>query len=254
MMDRKRLLGGGACLSFLSACGLGVVGTLEPLPTDAGVPGEAGSIVPPVSRDDAGAQTIDAALDAASDVGVDVAEATEPFVTISSAALPATANLSEEGTLDWIDWNGAGDSTRKAPVTNLIGALSRVGTTSGPVYPCTFSWTDGQTSSPGPTKYEYFTGGGSVAFDVAASAKPRILTLYFGAYFSQAQLTVTLSDGPQTASDTMLDNPTSSIVGRRFVVTYAAKSSAAKLRVDWSRIKSYDGASTFSVAGAALRE
>lgn len=253
-MARRRVVSivGGLSALTIGACGLDVVG-VDSLATDAGTLADTGSLSAPGSKDDAGAASTDAGSSPVTDAAGDAPVVAEPYVKISSGEVPATANLSNEGTLDWVNWDGAGSSTRKAPVVGLIGALSGTGTTSGPNYPCTFSWTDGETPSSGPTKYEYFTGG-NVSFDVAASSKPRILTLYFGAYYAQVKLTASLSDGGQSASVSSLDNATSSIVGRRFVVEYAAKSSSATLKIDWSRIKSYVTGSTVSVSAAALRE
>jgi hypothetical protein len=167
-------------------------------------------------------------------------------------SLTTTANLTAEGTADWIHW---GDSVlnRKAGVTAQISNYTVVG--SGPVNgysndPRALSWTDGAPTPSGSNNngsYINFTGNG-FSFTVPADTSPRNLTVHLGGWASGARFTAHLSDGsaPDFVDST---TPPSGQYDRNYALTYNASSAGQTLKISWVLISS---AGNVTLNGAAL--
>jgi hypothetical protein len=177
-------------------------------------------------------------------------------VNIANPTVPSTANLTSEGTLDWVSF--ANDPVfRKASPAATITNLPSAGTLSSSLfYPCTFAWTDeknGNAPPAAPQKYQYF-GSGEVAFDAPATTTTRTLSLYVSTYAGDAILTATLTDGAKATSSTFV-NQQASIAASFYVVTFIALSTSSTLHVSWKISTATVSATTptASIGAVALR-
>ncbi len=121
--------------------------------------------------------------------------------------VPILNNLTLEGNLDWVRWDGSASTSRKDTLPNLLDPnLTLLGggtqtTLSGPI---SFGWTDGYDSSSGTPVSPGTNYGGVIAqglngsgfeFTVKADTTPRLLRVYAGVRLGTNVLTATLSDG-----------------------------------------------------------
>lgn len=192
-------------------------------------------------------------------------------VTVNGAALAGTtqsqgslsvvsntsrslANLSAEGTTDWIHW---GDSTviRKSTSQAPLSDYSVVGGGSVQHYMNDLrplSWTDGSPvgSSSANTNGIYIRNAGNgFSFAAPADTTTRTLNIHVGGWNSSGTLTARLSDG--SAPD--FTDTTSVATGqydKNYTLTYHALSSGQNLTVTWTMA---GGSGNVTLNGAALQ-
>jgi hypothetical protein len=161
-------------------------------------------------------------------------------LTVTSRDLLAfeTIDLTTVGTLDWAAWGLSlfTDFDDKAGVTSQITNYIALGTSTGSgEYGNNnegFTWTDGTPTldATNTTTGIYVSGpGAGYEVDVPATATPRILTMYVGAYLATAHFEASLSDGsaPYYVDESF---STTNVNGsdRDYTVTYAAPSPGPK--------------------------
>jgi len=182
----------------------------------------------------------------------------------SQDAAPASANLTTEGTADWIEWGDkpagnanndyTGDYNRKANVTPQISTFNPVGygTESqsgggGTV----LTWSDGTPAQSGTNNGQgvYVSGNGNnppssgsgFQFKVSADTSTRELRVYVDASKARGRLTASLSDnsGPVYSDDSL--SSTSGTTAGVYTLYYRATSPGQTLTVDWETAVDYAG-------------
>lgn len=149
-----------------------------------------------------------------------------------------TADLSSEGSVDWVHWgkDSAGSVNRKAGALTQIGALTGVGGTparyDGSADRTGYTWSGGTPTASATTHAGLYIGGKGKGFELTAPADTieRTLVLYLGGFRSSATLSATLSDSsaPEVVHEVKdLANP----FDRRVAITYRAGSAGQTLRV-----------------------
>ncbi len=182
----------------------------------------------------------------------------------SQDAAPASANLTTEGTTDWIEWGdqSAGatnndyttDYNRKAGVAPRISTFNPVGygTESQAAGGGTvLTWSDGTPTQSGTNNGQgiYVSGNGNnppssgsgFQFKVSADTLTRELRVYVDASKARGRLTASLSDnsGP-VYSDDSLSNTSGTTAGV-YTLYYRAASPGQTLTVDWETAVDYGG-------------
>jgi hypothetical protein len=170
----------------------------------------------------------------------------------SGNSLATTANLTAEGTADWIHWGDAA-LNRKSGVTALISNYTVMGSGSVPNYsndPRALSWTDGTPTPTGSNNNGVYINslGNGFSFTAPADTSTRILTVHVGGWLSGGTLTAHLSDN--SATD-FVDSttPASGQYDRNYTLTYSAASAGKLLTVTWVATS---GAGNVTMNGAAL--
>ena len=176
---------------------------------------------------------------------------------MSSTSSAIDANLTSEGSLDWVHW-GDGSLIRKAGGGTQLSRYTVVG--SGPVNryandPRTMRWTNGTpTASSSSNRNGVFITGVGNGFAIVAPADTttRTLTVHVGGWASGGRLTAHLSDG--SAVDFVDTTPTATgQYDRNYTLTYSAGSSGQTLRVTWmAATDGWGGYGNVTVNGAAL--
>jgi hypothetical protein len=170
----------------------------------------------------------------------------------SSTSSSAAANLTTEGTLDWVHW-GIDGLDRKAGVTAQLSNYSIVGFGPATSYGNdlrSLSWSDGSPTSSSlvNTTGLFISGvGQGFSFSAPADGTARTLTVHVGGWFSSGTLTAHLTDG--SAPD--FTNVTSMAFGQfdqNYTLTYQSASTAT-LIVTWSMAA---GTGNVTLNGAAL--
>jgi hypothetical protein len=174
-------------------------------------------------------------------------------LTGSGNSLSTAANLTLEGTTDWVHW---GDTAlnRKSGVTPKISNYAIVGSGTVSNYNSdvrALSWSDGTplAASAGNTKGLYIDySGHGFTFTVPADAGTRTLTLHVGGWQSGGTLTAHLSDG--SAPDYV---DTAATAGgsydRNYTLTYNAAAAGQTLKISWVMAS---GSGNVTLSGAAL--
>ncbi len=182
----------------------------------------------------------------------------------SQDAAPASANLTTEGTTDWIEWgdqpagntnnNYSGDYNRKANVAPRISTFNPVGygvesqaAGGGTV----LTWSDGTPTQSGTNSGMgvYVSGNGNnppssgsgFQFKVPADTSTRELRVYVDASKARGRLTASLSDnsGPVYSDDSLSNQ--SGTTGGVYTLYYRAASAGQTLTVDWETAVDYGG-------------
>jgi hypothetical protein len=173
-------------------------------------------------------------------------------LTGSGNSATGPANLTAEGTTDWVHWGDA-SLNRKSGVTPQIGNYTIVG--SGPVIsytndPRALTWSDGAPTAGGNNNdglYINFLQNG-FSFTVPADTNTRNLTVHVGGWLSGGTLTAHLSD--RSAAD-YVDNttPMNGQYDRNYTLSYHAASAGQKITISWVATS---GAGNVTLNGAAL--
>jgi hypothetical protein len=149
----------------------------------------------------------------------------------------AAANLTTEGSADWVHWGDA-SLNRKAGVSAQISSYTGVGSGAVLKYsndPRPVSWTDGTptTSSIGNTDGTYVNGTqNGFSFTAPADTGSRTLIVHVGGWRSGGTLTAHLSDG--SAADFVDAAPfVNAPYDRNYTLTYKAGSAGQTLTVTW---------------------
>jgi len=165
------------------------------------------------------------------------------------------ANLTLEGTSDWIHW---GDSSlnRKATGGSQLSSFTAIGTTNLLTYsndPRPLNWTDGNptvTSTNNPNGVYFPYAGDGFSFTAPADTTVRTLVVHAGGYFSVARLTAHLSDS--SAADYVdITSPNTTLYDRNYTLTYSAASAGQTLTVSWVEVTDL-GAGNVDLNAAAL--
>jgi len=182
----------------------------------------------------------------------------------SQDAAPASANLTAEGTTDWIEWGDqpagntnsdyTGDYNRKANVAPRISTFNPVGygTESQAAGGGTvLTWSDGTPTQSGTNNGQgvYVSGNGNnppssgsgFQFKVSADTMTRELRVYVDASKARGRLTASLSDnsGPVYSDDSL--SSTSGTTAGVYTLYYRAASPGQTLTVDWETAVDYGG-------------
>ncbi|MDR3426923.1 Ig-like domain-containing protein [Silvimonas sp.] len=173
-------------------------------------------------------------------------------ITGSGTSATTTANLTTEGTADWVHWGDAA-VTRKAGVSAQISNYSVIGTGTPKAYANDvrgLSWTDGTPTATGNNKNGLFlnNAGNGYSFTAPAGLTPRTLTVHVGGYNTSGSLVAHLSDG--SAPDFVDTTP--QVAGqydRNYTLTYTAASEGQTLTVYWEAL---GGSGNVALSGAAL--
>jgi len=171
---------------------------------------------------------------------------------------PSTVDLTQEGQTDWVHWGANGPTTpdRKKNGSGLSNYSTTPNTFTPSTYnnnPVSFSWSDGTpTASNDGTPTGIYSAGVGKGFTLTALADttPRLLRLYVGVYQSTGKLTVEISDGSGTWTDTSIQNTLDTTDGV-YVIRYKAKSANQSIRVTWTQLDG-DGNVTLQAATLAL--
>jgi prepilin-type N-terminal cleavage/methylation domain-containing protein/prepilin-type processing-associated H-X9-DG protein len=172
-----------------------------------------------------------------------------PQLTIAIAAPPATVDLTAEGTLDWITWNGAATTNfiRKNVTPQKISTFSIVAGTpshqagTGGADP-KIAWSDGTpTASGGPvTDNLYVNGvGNGFSLTVPAEITPHTLRVYLGVYTGSGitltgKLQASLSDNSATVAPETSITTSGGAIYKTATLTYSAASTAQTLTISWT--------------------
>ena len=173
----------------------------------------------------------------------------------ASATASATANLTAEGSGDWVHWGDETGTSHKAGVLTQISDPSPIGVAPQPYKndPRAISWNDGQTTpimtgnTSGVVVYGMNMGH---TFTVPADRQLRVITIHAGGSNSAGKLVAHLSDG--SAPDYV--ETTSPVIGsydRNFTLKYQAALPGQTLRITWTQT-TRTGGITLSAASLAV--
>ncbi len=173
-------------------------------------------------------------------------------LTGSGTSAAGNANLTAEGTNDWVHW-GDGSLTRKAGVTPQISDYSVVGSGGVSFYsndPRALSWNDGTPTASGTNNNGVYINAlqNGFSFTAPADGGTRVLTVHVGGWLSGGTLTAHLSD--KSAAD-FVDSttPANGQYDRNYTLTYNAASAGQTLTVSWVTTS---GGGNVTLNGAAL--
>ncbi|GIE99324.1 hypothetical protein Ari01nite_67890 [Paractinoplanes rishiriensis] len=164
-----------------------------------------------------------------------------PLLTLATTAVPATVNLSAEGSLDWVHW-GLANARSLNRKSGGSGAIRDLGGTSRGRYdtnPQRFSWSGGTptgSASGTPTGVYTCGAGGNFALQVSASPTTRTLHFYAGAWLARGQLTARL--GGETVSGSVTDRDASTTTAR-FVIRFRA-AAGTNLSITWTTAETFN--------------
>ena len=173
-----------------------------------------------------------------------------PYLIGVGSASTAAANLTTEGTADWIHW---GDSSlnRKLGGGSLISDESVVVPGTALLYSDdqrSLSWTDGTPTSTSAGDTAGIFNSYGFSFTVPADTQPRTLVVYAGGNNSAGAFTATLSDASAAAFVATMPL-TSGEYDRNFTLTYEAGLPGQTLTVTWVKTS---GSGYVTLSGAAL--
>jgi hypothetical protein len=173
-------------------------------------------------------------------------------LTGSGTSSSAAADLTAEGSADWVHW-GDGTVNRKAGVTPQLSTYTSVGGGGVLTYgndPRPVSWTDGTPagSSANNTDGVFVPGTGQgFSFTAPADTTKRTLVVHVGGWLSAGQLTAHLSDN--SAPDYVdITTTANGQYDRNYTLIYSAASSGQTLTVSWT-MNSGSGNVTLNAAG-----
>ena len=165
------------------------------------------------------------------------------------------ANLTTEGTADWVHW-GDPVPNRKAGVRAQISPYLPLGTAAALQYandPRPLSWTDGLptvSSTNNQSGLYVFGVQNGYSFTVPADSNSRSLIVHVGGWLSGGTLTAHLSDG--SAPDFADVSPyVNGAYNRNYTLTFTAASAGQSLTVTWVMSVGI-GNGNVSLQGAAL--
>ena len=166
----------------------------------------------------------------------------------------ASADLTAEGTADWIHWGDAA-LQRKAGGGAQISNYSVIGGMGVGAYGNDLrrlSWTDG---TPTPSSVDNTNGlfvysvGNGFTFTAPADTTPRTLTVHVGGFNSGATLQACLTDG-SALPFTDVAPADSGQYDRNYTLSYRASAPGQALRVTWTMTSG--GVGNVTLNGAAL--
>ena len=166
-------------------------------------------------------------------------------VTVSET-MPASVNLTAEGTGDWISGKRVnGSVTRKSGVYPAIGLTSPEARDMYD-YRTSFSWTDGTNGSTNGTNDGiYHWGNGDFVITVPVTEKEETLKLYLGGWCSTSKLEIYDETGKEVNSYEF-SNPSSSYY--RVVTVTLSADKPSKLYAKYSKVDSGGGNTVFAAA------
>ena len=171
-----------------------------------------------------------------------------------SALLSSTADLSAEGTIDWIHL-GETPPNRKAGINRLLPDLVPI--TENPVHFYSndlraVSWNDGSpvSASSGNRNGLYINGTGSgFSLQAPASLTAKTIRVHLGGFSSGARLTATLSDSSASSYVDEVPYADGQYI-RDYVITFRSATPNQTLNLSWT-MTSGGGNVTFNAASLA---
>lgn len=210
----------------------------------------------PAPKRDAGGPT-----DAGSDVVVDAMEAAAPSsVTMAIASSPNSVNLTNEGTIDWIEWGEDGTivpsrKVQPAGTANdiedvvITGASTAVMTQSDDSFKPAEIWNNGTPHAVDNGNHEagfaYITTAAiadvdlALDFKVKSSPTPRSFALYVSTVRVKASVEATFGDGRAVAAAQTIDAPPGNAQFSRILFTFSS-ADAATLQVKYKITQRYE--------------
>jgi hypothetical protein len=173
--------------------------------------------------------------------------------------VPATVNLSAEGTRDWVHWGQDGTFSLERDQDGGFAILE--GAPTAPRFrhalsPQRFSWTKGdpvERSDGTPTGIR--TCGKNNGFTITAPAgtTTRTLRLYVGAVAAKGRLEARLTTGAVRAVTTTIEQRDATLATSMITLTYRAPKSAL-LQLNWTTQEVYgSGCGGVALEAATLR-
>ena len=170
-----------------------------------------------------------------------------PIAAATIAGAGGTADLTAEGSGDWMHWGDLTGLSHKAGVLTQISDATPIGAAPQPYTndPRSISWSDGQTTpaATGNTNGIMVSGlNMGHAFTVAADRTLRVITIHAGGSNSAGRLVAHLSDGsaPDYVETT---NPVIGPYDKNITLKYQAASPGQKLRITWTQTTRTGGVS-----------
>jgi hypothetical protein len=163
-------------------------------------------------------------------------------------ALPASVNLTIEGSRDWVHWGLATNNllNRKAGVTAQVGDFAKIGSSPVEIYGdnyTAFNWSDGTpTAATNNITRGVFTTGVANGFEIVlpADTTARTARIYVGLYGAQGNFQAWLSDYSASAyANTTLSNFFGNDYGV-YTLTYLAASPGQTLHVRYRSLRLFD--------------
>jgi hypothetical protein len=175
--------------------------------------------------------------------------------TLTGSGTNATtvANLTSEGSVDWVHWGDAA-LNRKAGVAAELSTYTELGAGQAQTYandPRGLSWTDGTpTATATADTNGVFASGvqSGFSFTAPADTSTRNLTVHVGGYASSGTLTASLSDG-SAANFVATTSAATGAYDENYTLTYSAASAGQTLTVSWVMSS---GTGNVTLNGAAL--
>ncbi len=179
-----------------------------------------------------------------------------PILSGEHTAIPATVDLTGEGTLDWLH---AGMSSPSDLNHKAGGAPLMMLTTKGTVgqygmYQPTYTWNNGTPTASASSKGGIYINGVGNGFTVTlpASATTRTVNVYVTSFNVHATLTAHLSDGAVADyTDTQVSGTANTFF--KYTITVRDGAPNAQLAVTWSLTQAGSGYASVDFMAATLQ-
>jgi hypothetical protein len=179
-------------------------------------------------------------------------------ITLTRADVPATVDLSAEGSRDWVHWGEQSTFSLERDKDGGFAILE--GAPTAPRFrhalsPQRFAWTGGDPvdhTDGTPTGIRTCGKGNGFTISAPAESATRVLRLYIGTLGARGRLSATLSTGTADAS-TVLEQRDATMRTAMLTVTYRAPKNGT-LRLTWITDKTFaTGCAGVALQAATLR-
>jgi hypothetical protein len=169
--------------------------------------------------------------------------------------VPATVDLTAEGTLDWIHFGllSSTDVDRKAGGPQLFALMPVGGLHQYGAYTPAFTWTDGTPTAMATNHGGIYVNGTGNGFTLSlpAPTDTRTVYLYVTSFGAHATLTAHLSDGSAADYTDMMITGGANVFAR-YAITVRAASPSVKLVLDWT-LTSASGYASVDLLAATIQ-
>ncbi|RKT47464.1 SGNH/GDSL hydrolase family protein [Thiocapsa rosea] len=195
-----------------------------------------------------------AGLSTSETIAVTVTAASDGLLTPTLTTPGGTADLSTEGSTDWVHWGltTASSVNRKAGVTPRIGALTAIGGSASRFLDSgvrlAYAWSDGTPTATASTRAGLYIAGLNKGYALTAPADTveRTLVVYLGGFKTRGRIEVSLSDNSAPVYSQTVENLDAAF-DRRLALTYRAAGAGQTLTVRYIQDRS-GGNVTFQAA------
>ncbi|MGX6605301.1 hypothetical protein ACWKSP_24660 [Micromonosporaceae bacterium Da 78-11] len=159
-------------------------------------------------------------------------------ITVAQADVPATVDLSAEGTRDWVHWGEEGTFSLERDKQGGFAILE--GAPTAPRFrhalsPQRFAWSGGDPvdrTDGTPSGIRTCGKGNGFTVSVPAATKTRVLRLYVGTFAARGRLEAKISTGKATAT-TVLEQRDATLRTAVLTITYRAPKNG-RLQLRWT--------------------